>query len=588
MPDTPVNPLSGQSLGSPTVPGPQIGLAANPDPGAAPDIGGGPTSGTPANALSGPVSGPDPALIKHVGKLASVGHIFNTLVGTSNDYSIDPNTGKTIATPVHPKPGQMFRNMLAGALMGGAASGGGDFATGLVRGGAAGVQNQQQQDLLRRKQAEDQYKNQLASNEEKRKQQEFASGQELMKAQIAHANLSVVRENNLIRNEDFDFHTRAAAFGKAQLDPILNAGVKAVYRDVPESEMTDMIKNSPGASTLKWYASGVKSGIGPNGQPTYEETYTAVNPTEKIKLTQGLLDSWKEAGLDKYFPDIFQRGSGTELDPQSFVAISQRAHDLMLDKLEREKTSAQTDEAKARAAQARAAAAKDYAERDNYLEGKNKAGAFNKALKNLNDVGSFDKLSPGDKLVLGESAQKAADNAYNVFKTAKANFDEETASKALKDLEFYNGLVKDSLGGNKPAAAAPAGTAELPPAGTPEGEAARTAQAATQRETQRQQVLQGQSDEDLVKQYTGFKGGTMAMGGVPVANIPDPQADDIRQTLNANKNWTTKQKADYIRRVKGAGSDTVSVQIPGQPPGRIPRDKLDAFKKANPNATVTE
>jgi hypothetical protein len=444
-----MNPLSGASdSGTGSVPGPQVPLAQNPPLPAAPSLGNPTPSGNmPANALSGAPAGPDPSAMKHVSKLASIGHVFNTLAGTSNEYSIDPQTGQTVATPVKQKPGQMFRNMLAGALMGGAAgAGAGDPTAGFVKGGAAVIGDQRQQDLVKRGQAQEQFKNQLASNEENRKQQEFNTNQEYMKAQIAHANISVVRENQLIQNENFDFHTKAANWGKAQFDAIANSGVKPVYRDVPESEMNDMLKNSPGSSTLKWYATGVKNSIGADGKPTYEETYSAINPTDKVKLTPALLDSWKEAGLDKYFPDVFNQKSGYELNPQDFVSISQRAHDLMLDKLAQGKLSAETDEAIARGKQATAAAAKDYAERDNYLEGKNKAGAFNKALKNLNDKGSFDKLDAGDKLVLGESASKALDGAVNAYKAAKANGDEEAASSALRDYDFYGGLVKQSFG----------------------------------------------------------------------------------------------------------------------------------------------
>lgn len=510
------NPLSGlpSDSGTAIVPGPGAPLAQNPPAGAPPNVINAPAGGQPlANNLSGAPAGPDPSLIKHVSKLAGIGHVFNTLAGTANDYSIDPKTGQTVATPIKQKPGQMFRNMLAGALMGGAASGGGDFATGLVRGGSASVQEQQRQDLQRRAQAETQFKNQLASNEEQRKQAEFNTNQEYMKAQIAHANLSVVRENQLIQNESFDYHTKVANFGKAQLDPIVNAGVKPVYRDVPEDQMNDMIKNSPGASTLKWYATGVKHELGPDGKPTYQETYTAINPTEKIPLTKGLLDSWKEAGLDKYFPDIFSQKPGYALNPQDFVAISQRAHDLMLDKLEREKTSAQTDEARAKASEARAAAAKDFAERDNYLEGKNKAGAFNKALKNLNDKGSFDKLSPGDKLVLGESASKAAEGALSAYKTAKTNLDDATAEKALRDYEFYNGIVKDAFGGEKPA--------ELP-----KGTGAPLTDPAIQ-----QQYLQAAGGDRAKAQQLAIQNGWTSPTGVP-------KPEDLKQVTMVLPNGT--------------------------------------------------
>src|SRR5208337_2422867 len=94
-----MNPLASPSAG----PAQQIPMAPPPDPNA-PQQQSSPLSGqlqAPAQsqvpALSG---GPDHSAMKHVSKLASLGHMFNT-----------------IANPTNQKPGQMFRNMLAGALM---------------------------------------------------------------------------------------------------------------------------------------------------------------------------------------------------------------------------------------------------------------------------------------------------------------------------------------------------------------------------------------------------------------------------------------------------------------------------------------
>lgn len=100
-----------------------------------------------------------------LGKLAEA--LFS---GKTTEYQTDPKTGQVVPVEVKQKPGQIFRNILGGALMGMAAGSGGadsegrrvstDFGSGIGRGAAAALQQRQAQDQQAYQRAQDQAKNQ--------------------------------------------------------------------------------------------------------------------------------------------------------------------------------------------------------------------------------------------------------------------------------------------------------------------------------------------------------------------------------------------------------------------------------------------
>lgn len=415
-----------------------------------------------------------PAIPPHVSKLATLGHIASSLMGTQYQYSIDPKTGQQVQTAIKSKPGDLFRHMVAGALMGGAAAeGSGDPTAGFFKGGAAVAQDSRQQDLLRRSQAQEQFKNSLTANKEQREQQEFQTQQELAKIQIAHANLQTVHEQQLIDATGFANHEAVANFGKAQMQPFLDAGIKPVYRDVSESDMHDLIKNSPSASLLYWEPTGVKISTGPDGHPTHEETYTAINPKGKVTVTQGLLDAWDKSGLLKYDPELANVVKpGYEMDARDFMTVNNRAQAQMNTTLQNQKEQAQIDEAKAGIKYKLAEAGKAYAELAEIKEGKNKAATYNKAIAKLNEVGDFDKLPLGYQQAISEGTKPQLDSAEKAFTaaaaTARASGDPEDKRvaadayrrwSALNDLN--NGLLKTATA-KAPAPNTPAADLAVP------------------------------------------------------------------------------------------------------------------------------
>jgi hypothetical protein len=88
---------------------------------------------------------------------AVLGRLARYLLGSENQYQVNPQTGQVDATPVQRKPGDIFRSVVTGAILGMAAgSQSHDFAGGFGQGGAAAIQQQQNQDQQRYARAQQQ------------------------------------------------------------------------------------------------------------------------------------------------------------------------------------------------------------------------------------------------------------------------------------------------------------------------------------------------------------------------------------------------------------------------------------------------
>lgn len=126
---------------------------------------------TPANILSTPqAAAPQPGDIQkmanaaasanaHVSRLAKFGRFAESLVtGENVNYVPDPDTGEIKEVRTATKPGQLFRAILAGAILGGAAGAraprDSGFAGGFATGGAAVIQNDQEQNQIKRANAQ--------------------------------------------------------------------------------------------------------------------------------------------------------------------------------------------------------------------------------------------------------------------------------------------------------------------------------------------------------------------------------------------------------------------------------------------------
>src|SRR6185312_5294811 len=249
------------------------------------------------------------------------------LMGNTTNYSIDPKTGQTITTQTPQTPGSLFRSILAGAILGGSAAteahnqnpqmGG---AAGATLGGAAGIKNNVQMDQLNRRNAQQQFQNQQSAQDMQMKEDDANSRDNLRKAQIAQANSETLRTNALTQATNLAMHRDVAANGKQSVADYDPAGLQPVFKDIPESDMQQTIKNRPGASAFDWEPTGVKTTIDAKGNPQYEYTYSAYDPKGKISVSQGTIDLWKKDGMDKYYPELFNIvKAGKQINAQQYI-----------------------------------------------------------------------------------------------------------------------------------------------------------------------------------------------------------------------------------------------------------------------------
>src|SRR5882762_1412915 len=100
-----------------------------------------------------------------------LGRLAGALLGQSMDYQVDPQTGRTVATPMKEKPGELFRHIVAGALLGGAAAKGtNSVLAGFARGGTAGIEANQNQDTQRYNRAQQDFQTQQVAARAQREQ----------------------------------------------------------------------------------------------------------------------------------------------------------------------------------------------------------------------------------------------------------------------------------------------------------------------------------------------------------------------------------------------------------------------------------
>jgi hypothetical protein len=229
-----------------------------------------------------------------------------------------------------------------------------------------------------------------------------------------------------------------------------------------------------------------------------------------------------------------------------------------------------------------------YAEAKKDMDQRSEDGTVKAARAELSKVdGDISKLSPGSRVALRGDAQKQYGMAWNVYQAAQRDMQRDSDYQALpidakgnpdtnspeyqklaakyhvdeaqEQLgDVYNELRQLGVGYRPPGATPPATVApaaQAPQPGTPAAEAARTLAAQQQRKTEQQQREMEQADEQLVSTYDK-----------PLPGLSQ-EANEIRTTLKANKNWSTQQKAEYIRGVTGqqAGAGTAQANAPARP-----------------------
>src|SRR5258708_2660176 len=171
----------------------------------APDISGAPSPAP--SALGGNPQPPPPPTAQQAVEAhhSMLGRVASALLGRPMDYQIDPATGKTVAVPVQEKPGDLFRHILAGALIGGAAAKGtNSVLAGFSRGGVAGIQSNQPTNDHRLPQAQQPFQNsQTADKASQEKLSATAQHEHWNKEELLHERDANLRDSEFLerRNE---------------------------------------------------------------------------------------------------------------------------------------------------------------------------------------------------------------------------------------------------------------------------------------------------------------------------------------------------------------------------------------------------
>jgi len=387
-----------------------------------------------------------------------IGRAFKVLSGQNTQYQVDPTTGRTIATQSQNTPGQFFKNIVAAALVGGAAGAdnantrtAGSGLASAMKGGTAVIDRDKQLDQERVQRAQQEYQNELTAQKNQREQSEegrqvqnFQNQQVMFKAQMANSNLQTLKLQQELRGSDFGYHQEVANAGKVKANVYLNAGIKPIT-EIPESEVPDFVANRKGSSTdLDWVATDTKPITHPDGTVSYESIMSAFpkseDPSKKqFTVTKNLLDDWKKNGMDKYHPELFNNLKvGKDIDGTQFAALTQRNEELISRNLSKQKLTADIADVKSQvqlraadAAKAYADAAKTHAEISEAALGKKKDEQFNSAMQELNTTGDITKIKPSSRLIISESAPKLLQQYNEAAKNAIAAGETDLAKEYL-------------------------------------------------------------------------------------------------------------------------------------------------------------
>lgn len=421
MPDTP-NPLVGQPNLAQQV--------ASQNPGPEPTA---PIS-MPAGAPPTDVPAPQQPQVKGPSPWQRAVH---ALLGSQTEYQQTPNGPVPVQTPN--KPGQLFRSILAGAILGAGAgtanaehnAGSGWNAAGA---GAAAVQkNAEVQDQQKQQQAQQQFENQRQVDQDK--QQEL-----LRKSSIALNNAQTLRINHELQGQDFDQHVKIAALGRAGVQPFEDAGIAPVASNISESQMHQYIQDHPEATGYDWEPVSVKTVMvkdaNGNETPSYESVYSAYDPKGKVTVPASTIAEWKKAGVFDRYPEYEAALSNNRTLPAStYVQVKGDANKVIADNLAKTKTqndllkdAATIKEIEARTKQALASAYNENMSAQEKKDAKNKQAALDTAWDHLAKAGNDPNKEPmtaEDRITIARNAQPLIQDSLNAIKVAAADMTQQ-------------------------------------------------------------------------------------------------------------------------------------------------------------------
>lgn len=357
----------------------------------------------------------------------------HALLGSQTEFTQTPNG--PVPIQVQNKPGQLFRSILAGAILGAGAgtanaehnAGSGWGAAGA--GAQAAAQNVQKQQELRQQQAQQQFENQRQVDQDK--QQEL-----VRKAQIAQANAETLRINKELQGTDFDQHVKMADIGRAGIKPYEDAGISPVASNISESQMHQYIQDHPEASAYDWEPVSIKTVMtkdaNGNDVPTYESVYSAYDPKGRITVPSSTIAEWKKAGVFDRYPEYEAALSNNRTLPAStYVQLKGHANQVIADNLAKQNQQLETtlkqtqiDAAKAEIKQRLASAYNENMSAAEKKDAKDKQAALDTAWDHLAAADNDPNKAPmtaQDRITIARNAQPLIQDALNAIKTAAAD-----------------------------------------------------------------------------------------------------------------------------------------------------------------------
>ncbi len=362
-------------------------------------------------------------------------------------------------------------------LGGAEAAGANDFAKGLGAGAQVGVSLAERRDALARQAASQQLANQraqaqqdlqnkqmqLALNRDQREAAASETAKQIAAAHIASANAQTAKDNMDADKTDLANHQKIVDTGVAAFQPYLDAGLKPVHENVPESKIPPLFANNTDAKGHLWEPTSIHLSYR-NGRPYYEFSYSAIDPKGEVPVTPELKKQYKEAGMDPKFLAGLQ--GVTTVPAEQMVSMNRALKKAQADK----KDSMTVEEVKASINRLNADAAKSVAEarsanQDAELkkEGRAKDRLTNEALKHYGDVGGdASKLSADEKIEindyfvpiiksLNETYKAEVDALDKNMDMSKADRDElsNKAKQTLGKIERFSSIT-DSIGAALP------------------------------------------------------------------------------------------------------------------------------------------
>ncbi len=357
----------------------------------------------------------------------------HALLGSQTEYQQTPNGPVPVQT--QNKPGQLFRSILAGAILGAGAgtanaehnAGSGWGAAGA--GASAVAKNAQFQQQQRQQQAQQQFQNQRQADQD---QQEETR----RKAEIALNNAQTLRINKEIQGTDFQRHVEVANLGRASVQPFVDAGISPAASNIPESQMQQYIQDHPEATAYDWEPVSVKTTMtkdaAGNEVPTYESVYSAYDPKGKVTVPASTIAEWKKAGVFDRYPEYEAALSNNKTLPAStYVQVKGDANKVIADNLAKQNQQLETtlkqtqiDAAKAEIKQRLASAYNESLSAREKQDQEKEKNSLNTAWDHLAAAGNDPNKAPmtaQDRITIARNAQPLIQDSLNAIKTAAAD-----------------------------------------------------------------------------------------------------------------------------------------------------------------------